>query len=178
MNCDICEENIAMWATPYSIGRKTLCSDCFADDELVDKLKDEWQEQASDDQLSEREAARRAADSIVLTNTPGVPGATVAEVLDLVFGEAIIGANIFSDAFAGVRDVVGGRSNSYQKRFAEARSIAVEEMALQAHEKNAVAVVRVTVDYEMVRDTMMMVTASGTAVLTEPQPPEGSSVAN
>lgn len=175
MKCDICGEKISMWSTPYKVGNKTLCKDCCNDAELVEKVKaqsQQHQQQSNGSQLSEREVARRAASKILLTSTPEVPGAKVTEIFDLVFGEAIIGANVFSDAFASVRDIVGGRSNSYQKRFREARQIAVEEVALDAHRKGANAVVGVSVDYEMVGESMMMVTASGTAVRIEGEPTE------
>lgn len=102
---------------------------------------------------------------MIVTTTPTVEGRAVAEYLGVVSGEAILGANIFRDLFAGIRDIVGGRSGSYEKVLREARDAAVREMAEEAAKRGADAVVGVDLDYETVgQGSMLMVTASGTAV--------------
>ena len=102
---------------------------------------------------------------ITLTTTPAVEGRPVAAYLGIVTGEAIMGANLFKDLFAGVRDIVGGRSGAYEDELRKARSIALEELGMAAAQLGADAVVGVDLDYETVgqNGSMLMVTASGTA---------------
>ena len=106
---------------------------------------------------------------MILTTTPGIEGRTISEYLGVVTGEAILGANIFRDLFAGVRDIVGGRSATYEKELRRAKEIALEEMRAEASALGANAVIGVDLDYETLgRDGgMLMVTASGTAVTYE-----------
>ena len=87
----------------------------------------------------------------------------------IVAGEAILGANVFKDMFAGIRDLVGGRSGTYEKELRKARQLALEAMAEQAAELGANAVIGVDLDYEVLgeKNGMLMVTASGTAVVVE-----------
>lgn len=96
-------------------------------------------------------------------------GVPVKQYLGLVSGEAILGANIFKDLFAGIRDIVGGRSASYEKELRRAKDIAVEEMIGQARAMGATAVIGVDIDYQEISvgstGTMLMVCASGTAVV-------------
>jgi uncharacterized protein YbjQ (UPF0145 family) len=103
---------------------------------------------------------------VLLTTTPTVQGREIAEYVGIVTGEAILGANLFADFFANIRDIVGGRSAAYEKELARARSTALAEMEEQARERGADAVVGVDLDYEVIgeRGSMLMVTASGTAV--------------
>lgn len=103
---------------------------------------------------------------MITTTTPQVDGYRVSEYLGIVNGEAIIGANIFRDIFASVRDLVGGRSGSYEKVLADARRIALGEMEAQAQALGGNAVIGVDLDYEVLgaQNGMLMVTASGTAV--------------
>jgi uncharacterized protein YbjQ (UPF0145 family) len=103
---------------------------------------------------------------MIITTTPSVEGRSIAEYRGIVTGEAILGANLFKDLFAGIRDIVGGRSGAYEQELAKARSIAMEEMAAVAANLGADAVVGVDLDYETVGQggSMLMVTASGTAV--------------
>lgn len=103
---------------------------------------------------------------MIVTTTPTIEGKTIREYCGVVTGEAVVGANIFSDLFAGVRDIVGGRSSAYEKELAKARAIALEEMAEEARQQGGNAVVGVDLDYEILGKTgsMMMVSASGTAV--------------
>ena len=102
---------------------------------------------------------------MIQTTTPSVDGRSIAEYLGVVTGEAILGANIVKDLFAGIRDIVGGRSGAYEQELRNARQIALEEMAAEAASRGAVAVVGIDLDYETVGSGgMLMVTASGTAV--------------
>ena len=105
---------------------------------------------------------------LVLT-TPTVPGSRVVKAHGLVSGEAILGANIFRDFFAGIRDIVGGRSGGYEKALRQAREIAVQEMTEEAQAMGANAVIGIDIDYETVGDkgSMLMVSATGTAVVLE-----------
>ncbi len=94
----------------------------------------------------------------------------VQRYLGLVSGEAILGANIFKDIFAGIRDIVGGRSATYEKELRRAKEIAVQEMTEQARQMGANAVIAVDLDYETIGgqgSNMLMVTASGTAVVID-----------
>jgi uncharacterized protein YbjQ (UPF0145 family) len=102
---------------------------------------------------------------MILTTTPTVEGRPIAEYRGLVTGEAILGANIFKDLFAGIRDIVGGRSGAYEQELAKARAIALQEMEAVAASLGADAIVGIDLDYETVgQGSMLMVTASGTAV--------------
>lgn len=102
---------------------------------------------------------------MIISTTPTLEGRPVREYLGVVTGEAILGANIFRDLFAGIRDVIGGRSGSYEQVLREARDSALSEMEAEAKKRGADAVVGVDLDYETVsQGTMLMVTASGTAV--------------
>jgi len=103
---------------------------------------------------------------MIVTTTALVEGKPVREYLGIVTGEAVIGANVFRDLFAGIRDVIGGRSGSYEKVFREAREAAIKEMIAEAERLGGNAIVGVDVDYEagISQGTMMMVACSGTAV--------------
>ena len=101
---------------------------------------------------------------MIVTTTSTIQGKEITEYIDIVNGEAIMGANIVRDLFASVRDVVGGRSGAYESKLKEARDIAMEEMKAVAKQKGANAIVGIDVDYEVVREGMLMVAVSGTAV--------------
>lgn len=102
---------------------------------------------------------------MILTTTPGIEGRTIREYRGVVTGEAILGANIFKDFFAGIRDIVGGRSAAYEQELQKARDIAFRELEDAARRLDAHAVVGVDLDYEVVgQGSMLMVTISGTAV--------------
>lgn len=107
---------------------------------------------------------------LVLT-TPSIEGKKITRYYGLVSGEAILGANIFKDLFAGIRDIVGGRSAAYEKELRQAKEIAIEEMKAEARTMNANAVIGVDLDYETIQvgqgGGMLMVSASGTAVTYE-----------
>jgi len=103
---------------------------------------------------------------MIVTTTTAVEGKPVQEYLGVVSGEAILGANIFRDFFAGITDLVGGRSGSYEQVLRRGRDTALEELMAEARAKGANAVVGVDLDYESLgsNGSMLMVTASGTAV--------------
>jgi uncharacterized protein YbjQ (UPF0145 family) len=102
---------------------------------------------------------------VIRTTTQGVEGRQIGEYLGIVTGEAILGANIVKDLFAGVRDIVGGRSGAYEEELRRARQIALDEMTTEATALGADAIVGVDLDYETVGGGgMLMVSASGTAV--------------
>ena len=101
---------------------------------------------------------------MILSTTPTINGQTISEYKGLVVGEAILGANVFRDLFASVRDIVGGRSAAYEKELSKAREIALKELSENAAELGADAVVGIDLDYETVGGAMLMVTVSGTAV--------------
>lgn len=103
---------------------------------------------------------------MILSTTHTIETHEIKEYLGIVTGETIIGANIFKDFFASIRDIVGGRSGSYEKVLREAKEIALREMKEQAEERGASAVIGIDLDYETLgaKSGMLMVTASGTAV--------------
>lgn len=106
---------------------------------------------------------------MILTTTTTIEGRTVREYRGIVFGETIIGANIFKDFFASIRDIVGGRSGTYERVLAEARETSLGEMQQRAAAVGANAIIGIDVDYEVIgRDgSMLMVSVSGTAVVVE-----------
>ncbi len=104
-----------------------------------------------------------------LTTTPSMEGKKITRYCGVVAGEAVLGANILKDMFASVRDIVGGRSGTYEKELRKARQIALDELSEQARELGANAVVGIDLDYEVLgeKNGMLMVSASGTAVVIE-----------
>ena len=105
---------------------------------------------------------------MLLSTTSVLDGKPIAKYHGLVTGEAILGANVFRDFFAGIRDIVGGRSAGYEKELRHAKELAVQEMVEQATALGANAIVGIDLDYETVGQggSMLMVSASGTAVTT------------
>jgi uncharacterized protein YbjQ (UPF0145 family) len=103
---------------------------------------------------------------MIHSTTPTLEGKTIRTYHGIVTGEAIVGANIFRDFFAGIRDIVGGRSAAYEKELHKARTMAFDEMSEQAQALGANAIVGIDIDYETVGDrgSMLMVSVSGTAV--------------
>ena len=106
---------------------------------------------------------------MIVTTTNNIEGKKVTKYFGIVSGEAIIGANIVKDFFAGIRDIVGGRSGSYEEGLREAKDIALREMQEQAFRIGANAILAVDLDYETLgsNGSMLMVSASGTAVVIE-----------
>ncbi len=106
---------------------------------------------------------------MLVTTTSSLQDKRIARYLGIVSGETIIGANVFRDFFAGIRDIVGGRSGSYEEVLRQAKDTALKEMQQQAMAMGANAVIGVDLDYETVgsNGSMLMVTASGTAVVVE-----------
>ncbi len=106
---------------------------------------------------------------MLVSTTPNIEGKSITKYFGLVSGEAILGANIFRDFFAGIRDIVGGRSASYERELKKAKEIAINEMTEDAKALGANAVISVDLDYETIGSggSMLMVSASGTAVYIE-----------
>lgn len=104
---------------------------------------------------------------MILSTTPTIEGHTIREYRGVVTGETIIGANVFKDLFAGIRDIVGGRAGSYEKVLRDARDSSMREMIQQAQTMGANAVVGIDIDYETIgaNGSMLMVAVSGTAVV-------------
>ncbi|MGH8684182.1 MAG: heavy metal-binding domain-containing protein [Nitrosospira sp.] len=104
-----------------------------------------------------------------LTTTPNIEGKRITKYCGVIAGEAILGANLFKDLFAGIRDLVGGRSATYEKELQRAREMALGELRQRAQDLGANAVVGIDIDYEIMgKDNgMLMVSASGTAVVAE-----------
>lgn len=104
---------------------------------------------------------------MLVTTTNTLEGQRIVRYIGIVSGEAILGANILRDFFAGIRDIIGGRSAAYEEELRRAKEIALEEMMDEAKTKGGNAVIGVDLDYETIGDTMLMVSASGTAVVIE-----------
>ncbi|GGF71036.1 heavy metal-binding domain-containing protein [Alteromonas lipolytica] len=106
---------------------------------------------------------------MIMTTTPSIEGKTIKHYHGIVIGEAIMGANLFKDLFASIRDIVGGRSGSYEDELTKARQIAFRELEQEALGMGANAVVGIDLDYEVLGDknSMLMVSISGTAVTVE-----------
>ena len=101
---------------------------------------------------------------MILTTTPTIEGRSIAAYQGIVVGETIMGANIVRDMFARVTDIVGGRSGQYENKLRHAREAAMAELEQEARAKGADAVVGIDIDYEIIGDSMMMVSVPGTAV--------------
>ena len=104
---------------------------------------------------------------MLMSTTAALDGKPVSRYIGIVTGEAIIGANVFRDMFAVVRDIVGGRSGTYEKALAEARDVALSEMQKRAEQMGANAIIGIDLDYEVLGQAngMLMVSCSGTAVV-------------
>ena len=101
---------------------------------------------------------------MILSTTSTLEGHQVENYLGIVSGETIISANIFKDFFASITDIVGGRSSAYEQVLREAKATAMSEMEMQARQLGANAIIGIDLDYETIREGMLMVTVSGTAV--------------
>jgi uncharacterized protein YbjQ (UPF0145 family) len=106
--------------------------------------------------------------AMLVVTTPNVPGREITDVFGMVSGEAILGANVFKDLFAGVRDIVGGRAAAYERELRKAKEIAIQEMENECTALGGNAIISVDLDYESLNmsrgGNMLMVSASGTAV--------------
>lgn len=108
---------------------------------------------------------------MIITTTDTIPKAEITEIRGVIAGEAILGVNIFRDLFAGLRDIIGGRSGGYQKALTEARGHAMVDLQKEAEALGADAIVGVDIDYETIdtqKGAMLMVSCSGTAVMLRP----------
>src|SRR5690606_15444565 len=101
---------------------------------------------------------------MIVTTTGSVDGRQIASYLGIVGGEAVMGSNFVRDFFASVRDTLGGRSGSYQEELRKARALAIADMKEEAEDMGADAVIGIALDVEVIGDSMLMVTVSGTAV--------------
>jgi len=101
---------------------------------------------------------------VIISTTSSLQGKEIEEYLGIVSGEAIMGANVVRDFLAGITDIIGGRSGAYESKLAEGREIAIQEMVEKARRMGANAVIGVDLDFETLRDGMMMCIATGTAV--------------
>jgi uncharacterized protein YbjQ (UPF0145 family) len=108
---------------------------------------------------------------MILTTTNSIEGQSVSKYCGVIAGEAILGANLFKDIFAGLRDLVGGRSGTYERELEKAREIAMAELRQKAYELGANAVLGIDIDYQVLGQTngMLMVSVSGTAVVLSPK---------
>ncbi len=104
---------------------------------------------------------------MIYATTNILEGYTIKEYLGVIAGEAIMGANVFRDFSAGIRDIVGGRSGSYEKELRQAKVLAMEDLTAKAEELGANAVIGIDLDYETIRGSMLMVSISGTAVIAQ-----------
>ncbi|UWR23980.1 heavy metal-binding domain-containing protein [Sulfitobacter sp. S190] len=104
---------------------------------------------------------------MILTTTNTIEGKTITSYNGIVVGEAIMGANIVRDLFARVTDIVGGRSGQYENKLRDAREAAMQEMREECARVGGDAVVGIDIDYEIISDSMMMVSVSGTSVTLE-----------
>lgn len=104
---------------------------------------------------------------MIFATTNMLQGYEIKEYLGVIAGEAIMGANVFRDFTAGIRDIVGGRSGSYEKELRRAKELAMEDMEAKAKALGANAVIGIDLDYETIRGSMLMVSVSGTAVVAQ-----------
>ncbi len=104
---------------------------------------------------------------MILTTTDNIDGRRITAYKGIVVGEAIMGANIVRDLFAGITDIIGGRSGAYESKLQDSRETALAELQARAEALGANAVVGIDLDYEVVGQSMLMVSASGTAVVVE-----------
>lgn len=105
---------------------------------------------------------------MIITTTNSIEGHRITAYRGIVVGEAIMGANVVRDIFAGITDIIGGRSGAYESKLQDARDTALRELQQKAEIAGANAVVGVDLDYEVVGQSMLMVSASGTAVVVQP----------
>lgn len=105
---------------------------------------------------------------MIVTTTGRIEGRRVTAYHGVVVGEAIMGANVVRDLFAGITDIIGGRASSYEAKLAEGREVAFRELEARAAKLGADAVIGADLDYEVVGDSMLMISVSGTAVSTVP----------
>ena len=133
---------------------------------MLDRDAREWIASVSGTSLNTR---TECCYEMLITTTPGIEGKRIRAYKGIVTGEAILGANIFRDLFAGLRDIVGGRAAAYEKELRKARETAMAEMQESAQALGADAIVGVDLDYEVLGtdNGMLMVSVSGTAVALE-----------
>ncbi len=184
-NCILCGKSIGFTSSSYKTKEGEICENCLSsllggvkksyfyrytqqikelEEMTIAELKSYH---ATKDELDQRiDEQRNRFNSIIVTTTNTIEGKYVVKYLDVVFGEVVEGINMFRDFAAGFTNVIGGRSESYEKSMAKAREAAMNEMKKKAASLGANAIVGVTVDYEVI-NAMLMITSSGTAVIVE-----------
>ena len=154
-NCSSCGEKMGF----LEAGNQGRCSHCAYLENMPQKYKDE---------IAEKVTTSAEIEAIMLT-TETAPNLNITKRIEIVTAECAFGMNIFKDLFAGVRDIVGGRSEAVQKTMRDSRKIALYELKKEAYEVGANAVVGVDLDYVKLASagSMVMLVASGTAVVIE-----------
>ncbi len=164
MNCPICEKAIGKEPMVF---QQQYFPRLQQDQAICNRCHSSFSEQDIYNKLAPPPPPPPPPTQMVLTTTHSVEGRKVIRYLGIVTGDAIMGANIFKDLFAGVRDIVGGRAGAYEKELVRAKEIAMSEMKERAEQLGANAIVGVNLDYETLKGTMLMASASGTAVVVE-----------
>jgi uncharacterized protein YbjQ (UPF0145 family) len=139
-----------------------ICKTCG--ERIEDQFDSCWKCANNGKEIIPMDSGDYGAIDIPISTTPAIPGRECVATKGIVCGEAIMGANVFRDILASITDVIGGRSGAYEGKLREARVIALSEMAAEAKALGADGVVGVDIDYETIGQSMLMVTASGTAV--------------
>lgn len=129
----------------------------------------ELQKEREEEEERKREEFRRRVQQLTVSTTPTLQGFTIEEYKGVVTSHVTVGVNMFKDLFAGVRNVVGGRSSSLQKTMAKMRETGLEEIKTEAYRRKANAVVGITMDFDEYSEGMLMLNITGTAVVTKPQ---------
>ena len=164
-SCDACGEKIGFLGNSFSYAGKLLCGNCIS--AYQEGLAEQEQAELAD--KSAKAEAKAAAIETVLLTTETAPNLNITKRIEVVTAECAFGMNIFKDLFAGVRNIVGGRSEAVQKTMRDARRTTLYELKKEAYEVDANAVVGVDLDYIELSNagSMVMLVASGTAVVIE-----------
>ena len=131
----------------------------------VENLNDNLEVKVS----TRRQVTANKLELLPMSTSNDLPGEVLKDTVGVVFGEAIMGANVFRDIAAGVRDIVGGRAGAYESKLRQGRTLAIQEMLTEARLIKANAVISVKIDYETIGGSMLMICATGTAVTVEQQ---------
>jgi len=165
--CGHCNERIGLFTPTVSFDGKLHCSDCG---EALIKQRNAEKLAAHQTEADREEEFKQRVDTVILT-TETAPNLNITKRIEIVTAECAFGMNIFKDLFAGVRDIVGGRSKAVQETMRDARKAALYELKVEAFEVGANAVVGVDLDYVELSSgsNMVMLVASGTAVVFDGQ---------
>jgi uncharacterized protein YbjQ (UPF0145 family) len=162
--CKSCSKEKGMFE-----GGRGLCGDCFATSMIEGRTKSKDEREAEEQSQKAADQTRKAEIEAIMLTTEAYPqGLTITRRIEVVTAECAFGMNIFKDLFAGVRDIVGGRSEAVQKTMRDSRRVALYELKKEAYAVGANAVVGVDLDYvELNAGVMVLLVASGTAVIIE-----------